>query len=77
LALAESHGLRTIAFPSISTGAYGFPIALASRIALREMTQFLRGNISLAEVSVITFSGADFRTYTDALAELEAGNNDH
>src|SRR5437870_3881569 len=36
-ALAEEHGLRNIAFPSISTGAYGFPVERASRIAVREI----------------------------------------
>src|SRR5437667_6709085 len=41
LALAEQHGLRSVAFPSISTGIYGFPIARAAPIALREMRAFL------------------------------------
>src|SRR5437016_11450673 len=40
-ALAEEHGVRTIAFPSISTGAYGFPIERASRIAVREVGELL------------------------------------
>src|SRR5438045_1167956 len=37
LALAEEHGVRSIALPSISTGAYGFPVERASRIAVREV----------------------------------------
>ena len=40
-ALAEQHGIRTIAFPSISTGAYGFPMERAARIAVRETKAFL------------------------------------
>ena len=41
LALAVEHGARSIAFPSISTGVYGFPLALASEIAVREVARFL------------------------------------
>ena len=41
LALAREHGLRSVAFPSISTGAYGFPIERAARIAVREMRDAL------------------------------------
>ena len=42
-ALAEGQGIRTIAFPSISTGAYGFPMERAARIAVREAKSFLEG----------------------------------
>src|SRR5262245_21695028 len=41
LELAEQHGIRTIAFPSISTGAYGFPLERATRIAVKKATEFL------------------------------------
>jgi len=41
LALAEAHGLRTVAFPAISTGAYGFPLERATRIAIAETARFL------------------------------------
>src|SRR5437763_11460864 len=40
-ALAEQHGLRSLAFPSISTGAYGYPLEQAARIAVREIKQAL------------------------------------
>ena len=46
-ALAEEHGIRTIAFPSISTGAYGFPMDRAARIAVRETKSFLERNTSV------------------------------
>src|SRR5438128_1724356 len=45
-ALAEQHGVRTIAFPSISTGAYGFPMERAARIAVEETKKFLQKNSS-------------------------------
>src|SRR3954468_4367091 len=50
LTLAEKHGIRTIAFPSISTGAYGFPIERAARIAVSEIRKFLQNNHSIQNV---------------------------
>src|SRR5258707_7092576 len=44
LDLAEAHGIRSIAFPSISTGAYGFPMERAARITLREIRKYLETN---------------------------------
>ena len=44
LALAVQHDIRTLAFPAISTGIYGFPLDRATRIAVTETTQFLAGN---------------------------------
>jgi len=46
-ALVEQHGIKTVAFPSISTGAYGFPMDRAARIAVRETKQFLERNRSV------------------------------
>lgn len=70
LNLAEQHDVRTLAFPSISTGAYGFPIERASRIALAEIKHFLEQNASLERVTVVCFSASDRQTYERALAEL-------
>ncbi len=42
--LAMEHGIRTIAFPSISTGVYHFPLELAAKIAMSTVTEFLREN---------------------------------
>jgi len=67
LALAAAHGVRTMAFPSISTGVYGFPIERASRIALREIVRFLAGHEMPEKVVVVTFSGRDYGVYRDAL----------
>ncbi len=71
LSLAAAHNLKTIAFPSISTGVYGFPIRRACRIALREILQFLAGNQSLARVIAVCFSRADYQVYIDARGELD------
>jgi O-acetyl-ADP-ribose deacetylase (regulator of RNase III) len=71
LALAAAHDVRTIAFPSISTGVYGFPIERASPIALREIARFLAGHEMPEKVVVVTFSGRDHRVYQEVYAELE------
>jgi len=69
LALAESHGIRTIAFPSISTGAYGFPMERAARIALTEIKQFLAKNTTLEKVVLVCFGQRAYKIYLDAMAE--------
>lgn len=71
LRLAARHGLRTIAFPAISTGAYRFPVARAARVALRGIQEFLESEPhALEEVRVVLFTAADLRTWERALAEL-------
>src|SRR5205807_1240899 len=55
LALAEHHGLQTVAFPSISTGAFGFPVEKACRIALAEIKAFLERSSTLERVTVVCF----------------------
>jgi O-acetyl-ADP-ribose deacetylase (regulator of RNase III) len=71
LLLAAEHGIETIAFPSISTGAYRFPIERAARIALRETADFLRrGGTSVRKVYFVCFSEKDAEVYREALKEL-------
>ena len=67
LALAEQHGIRTIAFPSISTGAYGFPIERAARIAVRETKAFLEQNTSLERVRLVCFGQSALKIHSLAL----------
>jgi len=69
LALAAEHGLHTIAFPSISTGVYGYPVAEASRVALQTVVEVLR-HTSFDEVRLVLFSPADFEAYAAALREV-------
>jgi O-acetyl-ADP-ribose deacetylase (regulator of RNase III) len=70
LALAEQHGLRTIAFPSISTGAYGYPEPEAARIALRTVVEYLRAHPLPSEVTFVLFTAETLENYRRALAEL-------
>ena len=72
LEVASENGIRSVAFPSISTGAYGYPIAAAARIALRTVRDFLRGQRDVSLVHFVLFSAQDFQTYAATLAEIAA-----
>jgi len=68
--LAVDHKLRSIAFPSISTGVYGFPIEQASRIALRVLLDFITTQDSAPRVVITCFSEQDLNIYLRAYLEL-------
>jgi O-acetyl-ADP-ribose deacetylase (regulator of RNase III) len=67
LKLATDHKLRSIAFPSISTGAYGFPVDRACRIALREINAFLENNALPEKVILVCFDERTCKSYLSAL----------
>lgn len=67
LALAVAHDVRTIAFPAISTGVYGFPRPRACAIAVNETHRFLLGNDTLERVILISFDGETATLYRRAL----------
>jgi O-acetyl-ADP-ribose deacetylase (regulator of RNase III) len=66
-ALAREHGLRTLAFPAISTGVYGYPKEEAARIAVREIRQALHADPDLHEVVLVCFNPATRAAYAAAL----------
>jgi O-acetyl-ADP-ribose deacetylase (regulator of RNase III) len=63
LRLTVSKGLKTIAFPAISTGAYGYPIEEASKIAISTVKEFLEKEDNLDKVVFVLFSKRDFEIY--------------
>jgi len=63
LRLAAEHGLRSVAFPSISTGAYGYPMVQAARIAVDTVRGELRRPTSLELVRFVCFSAGDLEVY--------------
>ena len=63
LRLASEHGLRSIAFPSISTGAYRFPIEQAARIAVESVQEALGKPTSIELVRFVCFSVSDLAVY--------------
>jgi O-acetyl-ADP-ribose deacetylase len=69
-ALVEQHGLRSVAFPSISTGAYRFPVERASRIALAEIRNFLEHNRTVEKVMVVCFEDSVHASYVAGLQEM-------
>ena len=74
--LADNNGCRSIAFPSISTGAYRFPIDKAARIALETIVSEIE-NFSFLKVKLILFSKRDFDIYSgvfDKIVEQEGEN---
>lgn len=73
LALADSRNLRSIAFPSLGTGAYRYPVGPAAAIALETVVGHLRGETTLREVTFVLFSAEDLATYAAALARLLGG----
>ncbi|MFC1848347.1 O-acetyl-ADP-ribose deacetylase [Chloroflexota bacterium] len=70
LILAVAQGLKSISFPSISTGAYGYPVEAAAGTALQTVVDFLNENESLAEVVFVPFDSQTYRAYEKALQEL-------
>jgi O-acetyl-ADP-ribose deacetylase len=70
LRLAEKHGIRSIAFPAVSCGVYGYPVQEACQIALSTTLDFLKENKSIQEVIFILFSSSDFAVYQSCLQAL-------
>jgi O-acetyl-ADP-ribose deacetylase (regulator of RNase III) len=68
LALAAEHGVKTIAFPSISTGVYGYPISPAAQVAIGTVLSELRRR-AFDEVRFVLFSAADLQAYAQALRQ--------
>jgi len=68
--LAKQHGIKTVAFPSISTGAYGFPMDRAARIAVREAKDFLERNEAVEKVILVCFGADALEIYKRVLTEI-------
>jgi len=66
LALAAKYKIKSIAFPSVSTGVYRFPVEEACRIALKEIKCFLKNNTSIEKVVIVCFDKNTFDEYEKA-----------
>lgn len=72
LALAKENGVKTIAFPSISTGVYRFPVQLAAEIAVREITSFLKTDDAMEQITLVCYDEETQNAYQEALEKWEA-----
>jgi O-acetyl-ADP-ribose deacetylase (regulator of RNase III) len=70
LKLAVEKGLKSVAFPSISTGAYGYPLRDAAKVALNTVMEFLRGHPDVKLVRFVLFGRHAYESYETVLREL-------
>lgn len=70
LRLAQEHGCQTVAFPSISTGVYGYPLAAAAHVVLTTISKFLRENHSVMAVTMVCFDRRTYQSYQEAWQNL-------
>ncbi len=75
LSLAIKNKITTISFPSISTGAYGYPVDKASTIALREINNFLKNDNFLQSVVIVCFDRNTFDSYCNSQIHLSKAQN--
>jgi len=71
LEIALEHGVKSIAFPNISTGIYGYPKEEAAEIAIREVTNFLEKHPEIEKVIFVTFDTENYRIYREKLGGEE------
>jgi len=72
LELAESLGVSSLAFPSISTGAYGYPVDEAAPVAVRALAAYLRRGASMSRVEIVCFAPRTYSAFASALQEALA-----
>ena len=70
LGLAVKNGLKSVAFPAISTGVYGFPIDGATVITMREISKFLEKDSTLEKVVCCCFGRKDYDIYVKTAEEI-------
>ena len=70
LALASEYGIRTIAFPAISTGVYRFPVDMASQIATKEVAEFLKNDLPVENVDFVCFNDLTYNSYLARSASI-------
>jgi O-acetyl-ADP-ribose deacetylase len=72
LMLAEEHSIRSIAFPSISTGVYGFPFLRASKIAYSTVLSFLETSVHLQNIIFVCHSESDYKSFHSIEDEISS-----
>jgi len=76
LKLAQQKGIRSVAFPSLSTGAYGYPLQEAARITVKTVADYIRENRGFDRVGVVLFGKQAYEAYYQAaVQEIGLGNS--
>ncbi len=70
LAIASARGLKSVAFPSISTGVYGYPVEEAARAALLTVKEFVKTGKEIKLIRFVLFSDRDLQVYSNALKAI-------
>ncbi len=72
LKMADEHNLKSISFPSISTGVYGYPIKEAVKIAITTVIEYLKGPTKIEEVHFVLFGAHDYSIYEEGLGKIKS-----
>ncbi len=72
LKLAEQNRIESIAFPSLSTGVYGYPLALAAPVALRTIIAHIQKPTTLKQVTMVLYGNESYRAFEKALQDAQA-----
>lgn len=72
LKLAAANNLRSVSFPSISTGVYGYPVDKAAVVAAKTVAEFLREPSSVKEVVFVLFNREAYEAFTEALRNISS-----
>lgn len=76
LRVAAENNLSSVSFPSISTGAYGYPVAEAAKVAVSTVASFLKEQVtSIKEVVFVPFDSATFESYSSVLGQISGEEN--
>ncbi|MHA1468163.1 MAG: macro domain-containing protein [Promethearchaeota archaeon] len=67
LKLMDEHSLKTIAFPAISTGIFGYPIDRCAKIMISNAKEYLAGETQIEEIIFCLYSASDFKVFEDEL----------
>jgi O-acetyl-ADP-ribose deacetylase (regulator of RNase III) len=76
LEVASENGIRSVSFPAISTGAYGYPVNEASRVALRAVIDYVHDRDDIELVRFVLFSSGDLKAYDEVFAELLSSSSE-
>lgn len=70
LALALEHGAKSVAFPAISTGVYGYPVDEAANVAIKSTVEFLMGHPGIELVRFVLYRSEVYQAFADTLVEV-------